>query len=194
MIDALDDHAREPAAAADAAQGAGSADDAPAEEMQAELDALRAEVESLRERHARAAADYQNLRRRAEEDRRVQARLLQAESVRSLLPVLDDLRRALELVDEEEDLREHSWVEGVRMVQRKFEQTLEAQGVIAIEAEGLPFDPTRHEAVGYGPGPAEHVIAELQRGYAIDDHVVRPARVLVGSGEGGEPASADANA
>lgn len=144
---------------------------------------LAAELAALREQHARAVADYQNLRRRQAEDRVQQARMLEADLVRRYLPVLDDLDRALASVAEEADIREHRWVEGIRMVQRKFEQVLASHGVEEIPADGEPFDPTHHEALGYVPGPEGQVMHLVHRGYRIGDVTVRPAAVMVGNGE-----------
>ena len=150
---------------------------------------LQAELEELRARHARAAADYQNLRRRQAEERREHARLTMKTLVINYLPVLDDLRRALDTVSEHEEIADHQWVEGIRMAERKFLAVLEAGGVEEIAAAGSAFDPELHEAVAYQPGPAGQVVGVVQSGYSIDGHVVRPARVLVGDGEaapGGE--------
>ena len=144
---------------------------------------LRAELEELRAQHARAVADYQNLRRRQAEERREHARLTEKALVLSYLPVLDDLNRALDAVAEHEELAEHQWVDGVRMVQRKFLGVLEAGGVEQIEADGCAFDPELHEAVSYQRGPEGRVVAVVQNGYSIDGLVIRPAMVLVGDGE-----------
>ncbi|MFN8584113.1 MAG: nucleotide exchange factor GrpE [Dehalococcoidia bacterium] len=148
-----------------------------------DVDALRAELEEARGKYMRAAADYQNLRRRSEEERKEYARYTLAALVINYLPVLDDLDRALESVHEE--IAEHQWVEGVRMVERKFRAVLEASGVREIGADGSAFDPAVHEAISYAPGPAGQVVAVVQPGYTLDGKVVRPAQVVVGSGAGG---------
>lgn len=145
-----------------------------------DVGALMAEVEELREKYFRAAADYQNLRRRSEEERREYGRYTLAALVVNYLPVLDDLDRAVNSVDAE--IAGHKWVEGIRLVERKFRGVLEASGVRPIEAEGCPFDPTLHEAISYAPGPEGTVVAVVQAGYTLDGKVVRPAQVVVGSG------------
>jgi molecular chaperone GrpE len=147
-----------------------------------DIDALTAEVEELRGRYLRAVADYQNLRRRSEEERREYGRYTLAALVINYLPVLDDLDRALDSVDA--DIAEHRWVEGVRMVERKFRGVLESSGVQAIEADGAMFDPALHEAISYAPGPEGRVVAVVQTGYTLDTKVVRPAQVVVGNGAG----------
>jgi molecular chaperone GrpE len=141
---------------------------------------IEAELEDLRSKYMRAVADYQNLRRRSEDERRESARYTMTALILNYLPVLDDLDRALESVDP--DIATRDWVEGVRMVERKFRGVLEASGVQTIAAEGAAFDPAVHEAISYAPGPEGQVVAVAQVGYQIDGRVVRPARVVVGSG------------
>lgn len=151
---------------------------------------LEAELKELRAAHSRAVADYQNLRRRSIEERSEQARLLTKTLILNYLPILDDLNRALDSVDGYEELKEHQWVEGVRVVQRKFWSVLQATGVGEIEvAPGVPFDPELHEAVAKQPGPLNEVISVVQSGYTLDSTVIRPAMVIVGDGEGTAPAA-----
>lgn len=163
--------------------------DADAEDGGAEptVEDLQAELESVRQAHARALADYQNLQRRSAEERKEYAGYTLASVVLNFLPILDDLDRALDSTDD--DIAEHPWIEGVRLVQQKFNAVLEAAGVTEIAAEGEAFDPNLHEAVGYVPGPEGQVVHHLERGYAIGDRVVRPARVMVGDGSTAEDAA-----
>ncbi len=115
---------------------------------------LVAELEHTRAAYARALADYQNLQRRSREDRAEQTRLTMKALLLNYLPVLDDLNRALDIVPQYAELADHPFVDGVRIVQRKFAGVLEGAGVRAIEASaGVAFDPQLHEAVAYGPGP-----------------------------------------
>jgi molecular chaperone GrpE len=146
--------------------------------------ALREELERTKAAYARAMADYQNLQRRSREDRAEQTRLTMKTLVLNYLPVLDDLNRALDSIADHEEIVEHPWVEGVRMVQRKFVAILEGAGVTQIDAApGAPFDPQQHEAVANVPGPLNQVLAVVQNGYAIDHTMIRPAMVVVGNGE-----------
>lgn len=163
--------------------------DADASEDGAEptVEDLQAELESVRQAHARALADYQNLQRRSAEERKEYAGYTLASVVLNFLPILDDLNRALDSA--EDDIAEHPWIEGVRLVQQKFNAVLEAAGVKEIAVEGQAFDPNVHEAIGYVPGPEGRVVHHLERGYAIGDRVVRPARVMVGDGSIPENAS-----
>ncbi len=171
--------------------GASSGDDgAPAGD---EVDSLRGEVEDYRGRWMRAVADYQNLRRRSAEERSELRSQLLAGLVGGYLGVLDDLDRALGSLDMHEELSGHPWVGGVEMVRQKFAALLEESGVSEIAAEGEPFDPRRHEAIGRQPGPEGVVVAVAERGFEAGSQVVRPARVVVGDGSqaaGEEPAAA----
>lgn len=181
-------------AAADAVAEASEVVSDAASEAQAATDdpeALVAEIAELRQQHARAVADYQNLRRRQAEERREHARLTLKAAVINYLPVLDDLTRALDTVGEHGELADHPWVEGVRNAQRKFQAVLEASGVQTIEAEGSVFDPQLHQAVSFQDGPDGRVVGVVQSGYTIDGLVIRPAMVLVGNGEGDEAKARD---
>jgi molecular chaperone GrpE len=155
-----------------------------------DVESLAAELERTRSAYARAMADYQNLQRRSREERAELTRLTMKTLVLNYLPVLDDLSRALDSVGQHAELVDHPWIEGVRIVQRKFVAILEAAGVRAVEAGvGAHFDPQLHEAVAYQPGPLNQVVAIVQGGYTIDGTVIRPAMVIVGNGEApGQPA------
>lgn len=151
-------------------------------------EAVTAELERTRAAYTRALADYQNLQRRSREERAELTRLTMKTLVLNYLPVLDDLSRALDSVGQHDELTDHPWIEGVRIVQRKFIAILEAAGVRAVQAGvGAPFDPQLHEAVAYQPGVLNQVVAVVQGGYAIDGAVIRPAMVIVGNGEAAAP-------
>jgi molecular chaperone GrpE len=129
----------------------------------------------------RAQADFINYKRRIEQERQEYCTFASAGLVRALLPVLDDLERALDAVPPE--FEKSDWAEGVRAVERKFRASLEAQGVKPVMALGMAFDPNFHEAVRQDKGPEGVVIGEYQKGYTLSDKLLRPARVVVGSGE-----------
>ncbi len=94
---------------------------------------------------------------------------------------MDDLERALKAIPPEH--ADSDWVAGVQAVERKFRTSLEAQGVKPIDAVGQPFDPNFHEAARQDKGPEGIVIEEYQKGYTLNGKLLRPARVVVGSGE-----------
>ena len=149
---------------------------------------LAQEQEKAQSYHAswqRAAADYQNFKRRVEEERSEVGRLANAALVINLLPLIDDLERALRTVDTK--LAGLTWIDGIWLIYRKFQAVLENAGVKEIEADGRPFDPKVHEAISEAPGEEGKVVSVVQKGYLLGDRVVRPAMVVVGRGGGGEP-------
>jgi molecular chaperone GrpE len=148
------------------------------ETLKARLDGEKSKAESYLANWQRAAADYQNLKRRAEKEREEYGRLATAALVINILPLLDDLERALTSVDIR--LAGLTWVDGIRLIYRKFQAVLEAAGVSEIKAEGETFDPNLHEAVMYGEGEEGKVVSEVQKGYRLGDRVIRPAMVVVG--------------
>jgi len=129
----------------------------------------------------RAQADFMNFKRRSEQDRAEYARFANANLMLEILPVLDDLERALEHVPAK--LASIAWVDGINLIYRKFKATLESQGLTEIEALGKPFDPSRHEAVRQAKGKEGIVIEEIRKGYQLHDKVIRPTMVVVGNGE-----------
>jgi len=166
-------------------------EESQAENTPATLDmepALAAEKKKAEEYLAswqRAQADFINYKRRNEQERLEFSRFANASLLLGLLPVLDDMERALAVIPPE--FAGEKWVEGVRLVERKFKSSLEAQGVKPVLALGMAFDPKLHEAVRQDKGPEGMVIQEFQRGYTLNDKLLRPARVVVGSGEEDKP-------
>ncbi|GIV97301.1 MAG: protein GrpE [Herpetosiphonaceae bacterium] len=176
---------QEAAAADEQAQDQSNAPGAVPAPSIAELEQRIAEIElqaeEYKENWMRAAADFRNLKRRSEQERSELIKSANAALILKLLPILDDLERAMEHVPEE--VAQSSWFEGVRLVQRKFQMILEGEGVQPIEALDKEFDPTLHEAVMYeevAPEQSGKVIAELRKGYKLGDRVLRPAMVKVG--------------
>lgn len=132
----------------------------------------------------RAQADYQNLKKRSQNE--VQERVFHTTSalLLELLPVVDDFERALEAGAQVDSA---SWLEGLHMIQHKLYQFLERTGVQPIATDGQPFDPNFHEAVGQSPGPAGQIITQVEKGYLIGQRVLRPAQVIVGSDDSAHP-------
>jgi molecular chaperone GrpE len=154
-------------------------DDAAVEEAAAATAPSGAESElaELRERHLRLRADFENFRKRSERDRDERLRRGVAETMRELLPVADNLARALAAEGGLDDLRR-----GVEMIARQLAEVLRQQGVVALEAVGRPFDPQLHEAVAREESAEVEVptvVAELQKGYLHGDRLLRPALVRV---------------
>ena len=132
----------------------------------------------------RAQADFINYKRRSEQEKEEVGKFANALLMLNLLPVLDDLERALNSIPPH--LASLTWVDGIRLIERKLQASLEAQGLSPVKALGEPFDPKFHEAAMHAKGKEGIVIEELQKGYKLQDRVIRPAMVVVGNGEGEE--------
>lgn len=129
----------------------------------------------------RAEADFSNYKRRTEQERNELGNSANAALILSLLPALDDLERAFASLPPE--AADHTWVEGMRLIQRKLQGVLEAQGLAEIKAVGEVFDPNLHEAVAHHEGEEGVVIGEVQKGYKLGDKVLRPTLTVVGKGK-----------
>jgi molecular chaperone GrpE len=150
------------------------------ESLEEELEAAKKKAEEYLASWQRVQADFINYRRRSEQEKQEFNRFANASLVCNILPVLDDLERALAAVPEAH--ADDDWVEGIRLVERKFKTVLEGQGVKPILCLGMQFDPHFHEALRKDRGEEGMVIGELQKGYMLNDKLLRPARVVVGSG------------
>ena len=155
-----------------------------AEQLSAEVDALKkrlAEAESrtseYKDSWLRSQAEFQNYRRRIDRDNEMMHATMKGDIIKKVLPVLDDLERALQNRPADD-----SWASGIELVVRKFQNILENEGVKKIEALGVEFDPNFHEAISHEPADGAksgHVIGVVQNGYMIGDRVIRPAMVRV---------------
>lgn len=142
----------------------------------------KAKAEGYLANWQRAQADFINYKRRTEQARQETSKFANSILILSLLPVLDDLERALDSVPSR--LTKLAWVNGMRLIERKFRESLRAQGLTPIAAEGEPFDPNLHEAAMREGGREGMVVRELRRGYKLCDRILRATVVAVGSGEG----------
>jgi molecular chaperone GrpE len=126
----------------------------------------------------RVQADFENYRKRAAREQERLVAHAHERLVRELLPVLDDLERALEAAEQHEEAK---LVEGVKLVEQSLRRVLAREGVAEIETDGA-FDPHVHEALLTKPGDGADsgsVLEVVQRGYRVGDRVVRPAKVIV---------------
>ena len=141
------------------------------------LAALAAERDEAIDHWKRTAADFDNFRKRAMRERQELVTLANERLVKDLLPILDDLERALAAAEEHQEAQLE---EGVRLVHRALAGLLERHGIRPIETEGK-FDPHVHEALLSQPSEAEEgsVIDVVQKGYKLGERVVRPARVVI---------------
>jgi molecular chaperone GrpE len=142
-----------------------------------EVAALRAERDELFDRLQRLAAEFDNYRKRTARDHAALTERANERLVKELIPILDDLGRALEAASQHEEAKLE---EGVRLVHRALAELLTKEGLAEIETEGR-FDPHVHEALLSQPSDAEEgsVIEVVQKGYKLGDKVLRPARVVV---------------
>lgn len=153
--------------------------DDDAQSVERRIDELETEVREEQDRYLRLAADFENFKRRTQQEQQEARRYGTATVIRRLLPVMDDLERALETAPEGAG---EGWLRGVQLVLRKLRETLESAGVEPIEAVGRPFDPSLHEATGFeetSDQPEGTVVTELRRGYRLHDRVLRPSLVRV---------------
>jgi molecular chaperone GrpE len=146
-------------------------------ELEERLAALEAERDEYLNDLKRVAADFDNYRKRAARDQESLVARAHERLIKELLPVLDDLERALAAAEEHEEAKLE---EGVRLVHQELKSALDREGLAEIETNGR-FDPHVHEALLSQPSDAEEgsVLEVVQKGYRLGDRVVRPARVVV---------------
>ena len=145
--------------------------------VEAELQKVKAERDSLLDRLARAQAEFENARRRAAKEQQDFRDFAMVDAIKSLLPVVDNFERALQSKSEAAEFRS-----GVELIYKQLRDVLAKLGVQPIEAKGQQFDPHVHEAIEMveTPDVADHeVIEEWQRGYKFKDRLIRPAMVKV---------------
>jgi molecular chaperone GrpE len=142
-----------------------------------QTDELAQERGELVDRLQRLQAEFENYRKRAARDQQALVARAHERLVKELLPVLDDLGRALEAAEQHE---EATLEDGVRLVHRQLMDILAREGLTEIETDGV-FDPHVHEALLAQPSDSEAgtVLEVLQKGYRLGDHVLRPARVTI---------------
>ncbi len=144
-----------------------------------EQDSLKAELKEARDRHLRLAAEFDNYRKRTAQESERRAGVQKEGFIQELLPVIDNLERALATggSGECDQVRQ-----GVDMTLQQLRQLLHRHGIEAEEAVGKPFDPHRHEAIATGNDPSkpDHSVLETSlAGYRRGEHVLRPAKVIV---------------
>jgi molecular chaperone GrpE len=154
-------------------------------QLREELAAAKAKSDDYLDKWQRAAAEFQNSRRRLESQVNEEVERANAALIMRLLPVLDDLDLAFQNVPGElmqgEGGAEVAWLQGFRQIRKKLMDTLADFGVERVDTQA-EFDPNRHEAIGSEPNdtvPSGHIIGELRAGYAYRGRVLRPALVRV---------------
>jgi molecular chaperone GrpE len=184
----LEEALREAEAAVEARQAArtGARGEAAGNEaLERELAGLRAEKERLEDRLVRLQADFDNFRKRTLRERQEALSYGHELVVKELLPVVDNLERAIEHASASSGADFEGMLQGVELVRRELLGVLAKHGVSTIEAEGEVFDPNLHEALAQMEDekvPAGSVGRVLQKGYRLRDRLLRPARVMVSKG------------
>ncbi len=150
------------------------------EKLQEELEKAKQEIAEYLEQLQRSQAEFANYKKRNEREREDFIKLANAALISKLLPVLDDCERALKTVPD--NLRSLTWVEGIFLIERRLRALLEQEGLTEIEAVGQKFDPELHHAAVREETTKyeeDEIISELQKGYKLNDKVLRPTMVKV---------------
>jgi len=149
--------------------------------LKTSLEQAQQEVAENLDTAQRAQAEMVNFRRRTDEDRVANAKYANSRLIANILPVLEELDLAISHTESSSEIND-SFLEGIKLIQRKLTGVLESEGVAAIEAVGLMFNPMEHEAVGteesseVEPG---YITQILRPGFRLHDRVIRPAQVMV---------------
>lgn len=164
-------------------QGSGST--GGAEPQEADAQDLKGQLAELNDKYLRLYSDFDNYRRRANKEKLEMIKTASSGVVLSLLPVIDDMERALNAIQKaEEGSEQNALLEGVNLIYNKLMSTLKQQGLSECEVAGKPFDAETAEAVAQIPAPEEaqkgFVLEVVQKGYALDGKVLRFAKVVVG--------------
>ncbi len=160
------------------------------------IDQLQHELELSEESRTRLAADYANLERRIKEERETIRRTASAALLEKLFPIFDNFYRAsthaptvtledLPTLSEDDYKKLFNYFSGLKMVEKQIEEALAEAGLKRIATKGAQFDPNMHEAISYENNPsvpADHVIDEVEAGWMLGDHILRPAKVRVSQG------------
>ncbi len=170
----------QPSAAAPAEQAAASRADEP---LTLQIDQLREEIEAAKDRELRALAELDNYRKRIARQLDEERRYAGLPLMRDMLPVLDNLKRAVDAAEKTHDAA--SLLEGVKLVLKQFYSVLERHHCRPIESLHGPFDPNVHQAVLQQPSeefPENTVLHEVLPGFRLHERVVRPSQVVVSAG------------
>jgi molecular chaperone GrpE len=153
------------------------------ENAESGVNMLKEELALANDKYLRLYAEFDNFRRRTIKEREEARKMEGKDLIVSLLPVLDDFERALKAMENATDVAPIK--EGVTLVQQKLKNTLSQKGLKAMESIGAPFDPELQEAITNIPAPSEDlkgkVIDEMEKGYTLNDKVIRFAKVIVGA-------------
>jgi molecular chaperone GrpE len=168
----------------DASETAGAAVAAEAPDNAPSLEEVQRQRDDYYDRLLRKTAEFDNFRKRTERERQALAESAAADLIEDLLPLVDDLERALKAETGGEGAE--AYRRGVEIIQKQLTETLRKRGVRPIETAGAEFDPHFHQAVAHEPSAAHRegeIIEEFRRGYMLGDRLLRPSMVKVAKGE-----------
>lgn len=147
-----------------------------------EIEELKAQVEEQKDRYLRLSAEFDNYRKRTLKERADMLKTANGDTLSGMLPVLDDLERAMQSMEKATDVA--AVREGVVLIYNKIQEFLKNKGIVEIDAMNQVFDTDLHEAITKIPAPTEDlkgkVVDVIQKGYKIDTKVIRYAKVVVG--------------
>jgi molecular chaperone GrpE len=170
------------------AEPTGEAQNADASELELltqKIGELEASSSMFKDQLLRKAAEFENYKKRVENDISSMTRISTEDLIQKLLPVLDDFERMIKAnkaAEEKEGQADNAFMKGVELIYSKYKRILESQGVKEFETLGKPFDPALHEALmqmAKEGVPPHTVIEEIEKGYTLFDKVIRHARVIV---------------
>ena len=151
--------------------------------VQDELTSKSEECKAINDKYLRLAAEFENYKRLTQRDQREQIRFGNEQLLKELLPVVDNMERAIKAA--RTNGSDSALIQGVELTLKQLLGILAKFGVQAIETAGQDFDPSAHQAVSYGPSndvPTNKVLDEFQKGYRLHDRILRAAMVSVSSG------------
>ncbi|MDX9852287.1 MAG: nucleotide exchange factor GrpE [Tenuifilaceae bacterium] len=147
----------------------------PTEELQKQLD-------EQKDKYLRLSAEFDNFRRRTLKEKMDLTKYAAEDTLKSILPVVDDFERAMKSLDTTTDIE--AVKEGLRLIHGKFIEFLKTKGVTEIEAMGLPLDTDKHEAITLIPAPEENlkgkIVDVIEKGYILNEKVIRFSKVIIG--------------
>lgn len=161
-------------------EGEESGTESEVETLKEELTQALSDAKNHQEQYLRTLADMENLRKRTQREKEDLAKFANENILREILPVIDNLERAVEHAEQSES--KDGLFEGVQLTLTQFSQLLEKFGVEPVDAVGQPFDPAYHQAMGQvesAEHPPNTVVQQMQKGYQLNNRLLRPAFVML---------------
>lgn len=143
---------------------------------------LKKQLDEQKDKYLRLSAEFDNFRRRTLKEKMELTKYAAEDTLKSILPVVDDFERAMKSLDTTTDIE--AVKEGLRLIHGKFIEFLKTKGVTEIEAMGLPLDTDKHEAITLIPAPEENlkgkIVDVIEKGYILNEKVIRFSKVIIG--------------